>query len=330
MNLLNRFAAFFSRRRDAHRERKYVGPSILIISTSHDKLSKMVAFPIAIFIVCLRPLIQIRFIPLSCYTIGHYSLWTEVLLCKLDQDKNKSKVIYLHGPKSKVCNKQLYAMWHRVISILPYSCYTIFKHVEIFLEKWLGKDPYKTLLGKASHDRWDVLETGKSHLAFTKEEQIKGQRILENMGIPANGKFICLIVLDESYYLNNTSYTQLSGFRNADISQYKKSALYLAENGYYVLRMGKRVNQTFGVDHPHVIDYANSVFRSDFMDVYLTANCYFFMSTLCGLDGIAHAFRRPILATDITPNGYYCLGYPVKLFLTKKIINKNTGQILSF
>ena len=35
----------------------------------------------------------------------------------------------------------------------------------------------------------------------------------------------------------------------------------------------------------NVIDYANSDYRSDFMDIYLTYKCDFFISTGGGLDG---------------------------------------------
>ena len=153
------------------------------------------------------------------------------------------------------------------------------------------------------------------------------------MGIPRNAKYICLLVRDTAYYSNhsdNDTCNSLRAYRNADISSYKKAALFLAENDFYVIRMGKKINTEFDVKHKNVIDYASSQFRSDFMDIYLSATCYFFMSTLCGLDGVAHAFRRPILATNVTTNGYRFLGYPVKLFLAKTMIEKNTGNILTF
>ncbi len=297
-----------------------------------DKSVRIFAFPLAIFVCCLRPWIKIRFVPISCLTIGHYSLSIEVLLCKLDQNKNnkgKEIIIYLQRPKSQVCNIQLYKMWKRVIPISPDILYLMFAYIELYLEHWFGIHPYRIILGHASHDRWDILETSRQHLYFTKDELVQGEHILVTMGVPKNAKYVCLIVRDEAHYSTNNIYTKMSGFRNSDILHYRKAALFLAEKGYYVIRMGKTVNKAFDVNHKKIIDYACSNFRSDFMDIYLSAHCYFFMSTLCGLDGIAHAFRRPILATNITPNGYCDLGYPVKVFLAKKIID-NQGHLLTF
>ncbi|HLB41770.1 MAG TPA: TIGR04372 family glycosyltransferase [Gammaproteobacteria bacterium] len=314
------------------KEHSYLFVTRFILKTIYYKLIRIFIFPIAIFIACLRPWMRIRFIPLSCLTIGHYSLSIEVLLCKIDQDrdnKRKEIIIYLQKPKSEVCNLQLYKMWKRVLSIPPDVLYFVLIHVELYLEHWFGIHQYKMILGQASHDRWDVLETSKQHLHFTKEELLQGENILVNMGIPKNLKYICLLVRDEAYYLNNATYSKMSAYKNSDIATYKKAALFLANNGYYVIRMGKFVKKSFDVKHDKIIDYANSAFRSDFMDIYLSSHCYFFMSTLCGLDGVAHAFRRPILATNVTPIGYFDLGYPVKVFLSKKIINSR-GDVLTF
>lgn len=333
MNLLNRFIFFCSRLQKVKKERGYLFTARFIVNTIYYKLVRIFVFPLAIFITCLRPWIKIRVIPVSCLTIGHYSLSIEVLLSKLDQDKNnkcKETIIYLQRPKSEVCNVQLYKMWKRVIPFPPDALYAVFNHLELYLEHWFGVHPYKTLLGQASHDRWDVLERGKQHLHFTKNELLQGETTLREMGIPANSPFICLIARDDAYYVGDASYTDMSAYRNADISTYKKAVLFLANNGYFVIRMGKSVNKAFDVDHDKAIDYACSHFRSDFMDIYLSAHCYFFMSTLCGLDGIAHAFRRPILATNITPHAYYHLGYPIKLFLSKKVIDKKTRKIITF
>lgn len=297
----------------------------------YSKFFKLPAFSVALLLACLRPWRKVRFISISCLTIGHYSLSVEVLLCMLDRNKKRNEIIlYLQKSKNEVCNIQLHKMWGRVIPIIPSVLSGLFQKVESYLEHWFGTYHNKIILGEASHDRWDVLERSKQHLYFTKNELLKGKHTLLKMGVPENAKFICLIARDNAYYLNSSTYNQMSAYRNANISSYKNAALFLAKNGFYVMRMGKAVSQSFDISHQKIIDYARSSFRSDFMDIYLSANCYFFMSTLCGLDGIAHAFRRPILATNITPHGLYDLGYPVKLFLAKKILNKKTGQLLTF
>ena len=152
------------------------------------------------------------------------------------------------------------------------------------------------------------------------------------MGIPNGAKFVCLLVRDQKYL--NSQYSESNwdyhNYRDADIDNYKKAALYLAENGFYVLRMGKCVDKAFDVGHSNVIDYANHELRSDFMDIYLAARCYFYISTLTGLDAVALAFRRPVLFTDCADTFCVPRFYPAQLFIPKKIIDSKTGRYLAF
>lgn len=285
------------------------------------------AFLLAIFIICLRPIVKIKLVPILNKYVGHHALNTELYLKHAKKNNQNIKMLYYNAyPKVQTANQQLYKMWSRVIYVLP----SLFNRVNGFLFKLIGEkygDPFE--FWKIFYNR-DLLETSKTHLYFTKSELALGKSILMKMGIPSNAKFICLLVRDEVYHQGDKIYSELSAFRNSDIRSYKKSALFLANNGYYVLRMGKGVKQEFNVKHEKIIDYANSVFRSDFMDIYLSAHCNFFMSTLCGVDSIAAIFQRPILATNVTPLCYYGVSYPIKLFLAKKVVETNTGNILSF
>jgi putative glycosyltransferase (TIGR04372 family) len=119
-------------------------------------------------------------------------------------------------------------------------------------------------------------------------------------------------------------------YRNCDIDHCKQAALYLANKGYYVIRMGKTVSKQFDVGHTHVIDYANHVSRSDFADIYLTSRCVFFISTASGLDGVAQAFRKPLLQVNIAPFKHQLqYWYPCELFIIKKVFDKKNQRYVS-
>jgi putative glycosyltransferase (TIGR04372 family) len=75
--------------------------------------------------------------------------------------------------------------------------------------------------------------------------------------------------------------------------------LALVELGYFVVRMGKVVDKKIAISHPMIFDYASSPFRDDFLDVYLAANCSFFVSSGSGIDGLANIFRRPQLYVNL-------------------------------
>ena len=75
----------------------------------------------------------------------------------------------------------------------------------------------------------------------------------------------------------------------------------LAERGYWVFRMGKVVSSRLSLGHPRVVDYATSAQRSDFLDIWLMAHCYFAISTGLGLDSIADIFRKPMVFVNYLP-----------------------------
>ena len=79
------------------------------------------------------------------------------------------------------------------------------------------------------------------------------------------------------------------------------AALALAERGYWVLRMGKVVDSQLSLKHPRVVDYATSTSRTEFLDIWLMARCYFAVSTGLGLDSITDIFRKPIVFVNYLP-----------------------------
>ena len=239
---------------------------------------------------------------------------------------------------SKPCNRQLYKMWKRVIPLFPFPRLAI--QVDQLLSFFCGKSYRNDEIKK----KYESCDTGtidktaflkkieKPHLFFTEIEILTARKIMKQMGIDNEKKIICLVVRDSAYL--NKQYPKTDwryhDHRNADILSYKKAALYLANKGYYVLRMGKYVDKQFDVDHPRVIDYANHLLRSDFMDIYLPAHCVFCISTCTGLDCVSQIFRKPVLLTNISPAfGETLMWYPCYLLLPKRIKNIKTDAILT-
>lgn len=301
--------------------------------------SKICAVPIALGIICISPFIRIRLIQLFSTRVGHYSFNTEAILCgldlNLDNDK-KYKTFFYTLPGALICNTQLHTMWKRVITIVPLS--TIALEVDRLLKRYGSKkyrhDPIKRTFepGCDGRDRWSLLKrVNQCHLSFTPDEHRKAQLLLEKLGIPRKKPFVCLLVRDPQYlnsYIpsGNWSYHD---YRDADVNSYQLAAQYLADQGYYVIRMGKIVKDPFYCNHSKIIDYALSSLRSDFLDMYLSAHCYFFISTCTGLDSVARTFRKPLLVTNLgLPD--FDIWHPWDLFIPKKIQDVNTGSLLTF
>lgn len=297
-----------------------------------------ITIPLSVSVILLSPWIYIRFIKLASNRIGHHSFDTELLLSILDLEikaHKRTKNFFYLEPGQPICNTQLHKMWKRVIFILPFPY--IIAEIDRYLSRWkknYKNDPLKHYL--ASHDvcdQWDILgKIKETRLSFTSAEDEKAKILLKKLGIPPGAQYICLLARDSAYldkYMPNNNWSY-HNHRDVNIDDYQQAALFLAEKGYFVIRIGKYVKTAFNVNHPRVIDYASHPLRSDFLDIYLSANCFFFISTSTGIDGVAKIFRRPLLVTNYPLSEPDIFTHGRTLFIPKKVLNLNNNQLLSF
>ena len=93
---------------------------------------------------------------------------------------------------------------------------------------------------------------------------------------------------------------------------------YLADE-WKVVRMGSVVNTKLNTDHPAIFDYSRSGNRSELLDIYLSAQCRFFLSCGTGLDAITSCcFRRPVLYVNFIPPICGPIMKPGSIFIPKK------------
>jgi hypothetical protein len=145
------------------------------------------------------------------------------------------------------------------------------------------------------------LDKTAPHLSFSSGELAEGKKRLEEMGVDPSRPFVCLIVRDGGHYKSKGN-TESSGYDllNFDINDFAGVSEVLLENGFQVIRMGSGSEQPFTDKPEGVIDYALSPHRSEFLDVFLAANCSFAVSTQTGPDAVCMLFRRPVLYVDVT------------------------------
>jgi putative glycosyltransferase (TIGR04372 family) len=256
------------------------------------------AVPILIIIRLLRPLIVIRMGFLISEYFGHYSGNVELHLCERDSGINRPQVRHVDlwfNLTGIVSNKQLEKMWKRQLTILPRILLVPVYRLNLLL-------PYGQIhqIVNTYHDRdvKNLLSKQPPHAIFTPEEEEIGQHRLSEMGIPKGAPFVCLNVRDSAFHVQK----QFTKYRNADVRMYMLTAEDLTQRGFHVVRMGKKVEHKFKSANEKILDYASSSFRSDFMDIYLGAKCFFAISTSSGWDNIPGVlFRRPVLYTNVVP-----------------------------
>ncbi|MBC8182565.1 TIGR04372 family glycosyltransferase [candidate division KSB1 bacterium] len=249
-------------------------------------LLTLLAIPFVIIIRLIKPWYWIRFGWFFATKIGHFTFDVEYYLTE--------KIMGLHPGKAtdiffyrwgKPANTFFTKLTERHLFVRSWA------EPLFFANDWLpGGDQHKILPAIATRHSRDVeglLRKVGAQLEFNNEENLVAHSFLKSIGM-ANEKFVCLFVRDPKY-LPRVSY---HNYRDTDIDTYEEAALALAEKGYWVFRMGKIVEKPFSAKHPQILDYANTPHRSDFLDIWLMANCFFCITTGTGLDEVARIFRR--------------------------------------
>ncbi len=300
----------------------------------------LLSIPLIIILHLIKPWYLIRWEELISSRIGHFSINTELYCCGRDAGINfpSQKYLDLFYLKKYVCNKQLEKMWRRSLIVLPAWLLRPLSRVNRFFCLFISSfKEHEIAINDKDSNIHNLIDKLPAHISFTDKEELKGKEILKKFGLAKDAKFVCLHVRDAGYLNRHIKHEykdrwQYHNYRNGNIDNYVLAAEELARRGYYVFRMGKNVLKPLKSSNPKVIDYASSKMRNDFMDIYLSAKCNFFISPGSGIDGISLIFRRPIAYTNHVSFGLmgqkYCNNNRV-LLLTKHHINKKNQQELT-
>ena len=102
----------------------------------------------------------------------------------------------------------------------------------------------------------------------------------------------------------------------------------MVRRGYTVVRMGAAVEQALQTDRPRIIDYATTA-RTDFLDVFLSARCRFFVSDTGGLVAVAMTFRRPVAVANFIRWEFAGSWNPSDLFIPKKLWMRDECRLMT-
>jgi putative glycosyltransferase (TIGR04372 family) len=173
----------------------------------------------------------------------------------------------------------------------------------------------------------------KPSIYFTTDEIEKGRNLLSQMNVKLDqDKFVCIFARDNAYLKHKVSHMDWTyhDSRDADIDNLVETAKYLIEKGFVVIRVGSIVKKPINLSHERMIDYPYSEHQSDFMDIFLLANCKFTISSGCsGMTDIATISNRPMLTVNIGEFGYAPTGIN-GLYIPKKYKYLNNNNYLHF
>lgn len=286
----------------------------------------VVAIPIVLILRILRPWITVRFGCIPSERIGHFAANIEAYLCELDNGRYSSRTRDIFYYNAQISNYQLKTMWDRILRVS-------------FLARFADKANRLLSGGRnyvinipSDRDALGLFASMPAHLSFSPEEESLGRKGLQELNIPESSPFVCFHARDSGYLdtmLKRKGNWQYHNYRDSEITNYLPAMEMLAERGYHGVRMGVAVAKPINTSNLKIIDYAVRG-RSDFLDVYLSAKCEFFLCDTAGIYAVPRIFRRPIAYVNYVPLEYVFCSHPGSLFVPKKLWLKEESRFLTF
>ena len=272
-------------------------------------LKKTLFLPIAlIFVGCL--LLISKFVPVNIHRIynsriGHFALNTEISATRAREKEGRlgRRIINLYCFESlESANTFLETLWKRTLTCLTGN----FGWAILDIARRVKKQDF--FIETEAIDREGYLDRSAPTLKFNVAELKTGEDFLQSIGLDIDAKFVCLNVRDDSFlaktkpvgWHSNRDWSY-HNYRDSDIKTYVAAAEALANMGYTVFRMGAIVKEPLTSTHSRVVDYATNGMRTEFLDVFLGAHCFFTVSTGSGWDSVPTIFRRRMMFVNQLP-----------------------------
>ena len=292
---------------------------------------KLLLLPFALgfmaLIFVLRPFVVIKFFKVDQWRIGHLISNTEIIRLNTFHASKLRKhftIYYFPDDTRPIANKYVVQKWRNTLPTLTggwgWLLYQLAQRISAKIFTILATDT-------------DVLELYSSYptnWTFTSSEIQHGKEFLDTTECK-NYDFVCLLVRDSTYLeaiRPNKSFSH-HDYRDSEIQTYLSAAEQLTTRGLKLFRMGHLVKEPMKSNNPQIIDYATNGMRTEFLDVYLGANCKFCISTSSGWDEIPRIFRRPVLLVNLIPIFHSTRVTRQVVIYPKLILEKTTKKVLT-
>ena len=94
--------------------------------------------------------------------------------------------------------------------------------------------------------------------------------------------------------------------------------------------MGSIVTEHLNYSDKKYIDYSNSIYQSDFLDIFLSSKCKFFVSSDSGISAIPEVFKVPVVNVNKTSlSGVHRWSHK-SIFIFKKYYSLKEDRYLKF
>jgi putative glycosyltransferase (TIGR04372 family) len=274
----------------------------------------------------IRPIRFFRICEIRSERIGHFVSDISEHIGRIYEKNNRYVDLYYF---IKVSNTQ----WEKMVRR---SKLIVVPNWIKYLDRWNRKIP-----GGSSHSLPSSLTKSRDteglfskfdcSIPFLSSEKIECENWLKTKGWCKGEPFVVFLVRDTAYqseFLPSSRDWDYHNYRNSDIETYLPAMEWLADQGVWVLRMGKTMNNRLKLANEKIIDYSFDQNKSDLLDIWLFSNCKAMVSTGSGLDILGPVYKIPILMINFLPLDHLW-SFHTGMFLPKKLFWRQKKSYLN-
>jgi len=290
------------------------------------KVIKSILFLIYFLPALLLRMFKIRTVNIDYRRIGHLVIDTFCLMREKQLYSLKHKYLLI-GSREKFANRYIIKYLRKYLIIVDDPFFALLlgpliKHPLLF------KD-VSEFTKQVISARYIELVNGSENMPplfeLSADDKKKGKNILSQLGIPENAWYVC-VHNRESGYSGGVDKDYGQDYRNCRIGQFELAMDEIIQRGGYCIRMGDPSMEK-AVPRVGLIDYAHHPLRSEFLDLYLSATCKFYLCNSSGLFSLGSIFGEvPAACTNMAPLGAVLIWSSKEIALPKIYIKEGVMQ----
>lgn len=265
--------------------------------------------------------------------IGHTALGLDILRAKnIVEDLDIPVYFYTHGHG----NNELLKLFAKHLQIIKLGQKDYFDLERVFRNSEINLNfiPLQNDLLEIHHAYKfynNACFPNKVSLSLTDEQRFIAEKSLQRLGVDITQPLIAFHVRESK------EVDQLRAGNQSDLKSIVKALTAFSRLGFQFIRMGHRgmrpleyyLNEESEKIKKSFFDYANSIEKSEIVDLYLWANCDFFIGGDSGPIMVPPLFLKPTLRVNSNMPFLHNIGY-IGYVLPKLVSDRNSLEFNSF
>jgi putative glycosyltransferase (TIGR04372 family) len=306
-----------------------------ILGMSKATITQKIALKLATFTfgILLTPIafffhiLGYRYVNIFSDRIGHLAIEPDCLLKEQKLLLIPARKWILLAPPNRIANEHLLTYWEPEFKVIRSSAYCfLIKSMAYFGLMLHDVSSYARVQNGAQKSYQVFSQWGARPplLKLNNSDLVWRKLAFNKLGLPEDAWFVCVHAREGGYSPIDES---IQSYRNSSIENYLPAIRYITSRGGWVLRIGDKSMKSIP-DMENVIDYAHHPFKSDRLDIILSASCKFMLGSTSGISLVSNIFGVPVAVANLAPSAD--LWYGAKdISIPKRIWSHDLHKYLS-